>query len=718
MNPTTNFGPFDQSFVQETIDEGAVFISYIGHSGTRTWDNSITEPEQLNNNRNRSPLVTDYGCSTGKFAESDINSYSELFVLSEKSQGIAYIGNSSLGFTSTAVTFPRIFYKKILSENILIISEALNQGKVELIQNNGSTLVNQLFSLTNTLIGDPVISLPIPQKSNLAVTSKDLFIKNSVINDALDSIKCLVDYYNFGRVEPDTVKIIVTDTYEDRIIFQKEELRKIPNYKDSLFFSIPVKNKPGKHQLTINIDNENKIDEIYENDNEVIYDMYVASSSTRTLLNFAYENSVDSNLIVLNPSTRPQIEKLQYDISNDENFTKFKSNSVLLDTFYTKIKLNSLITNKRYFIRTKLENETDFGIIKTFFINSKFNYLLADSLSYLNSKKVNVEWKTNIKLDSTTTKISVSSAGFYDGRSALIFKDDTNYVPENFKTGHHIALFDRSSLKFIQYKYFNTYSGGSAVLSEYKTFLDTLSQNYFILIGVSDDGRISDAELRTKLYGIGSKFIDSLQFRSSWVILGIKGAAPGTVPEAFSNPTEGPVKVDTSFIKIYSKGNLITSVIGPSSNWKKLVVDESHANNSKITFKPILISANDNTEDTLNTLNFTNNEASLNFIDAKKYPNIKILTEFTAGDNNTSPILNSFGVDYTGIPELAINYQVVSVEKDSVDQGENANLRFYVYNVGESKADSVKVIVEVINSDNSREKIFEQTIKSLDSEKE
>ncbi len=64
-------------------------------------------------------------------------------------------------------------------------------------------------------------------------------------------------------------------------------------------------------------------------------------------------------------------------------------------------------------------------------------------------------------------------------------------------------------------------------------------------------------------------------------------------------------------------------------------------------------------------------------------------------------------------PELAINYQVVSTSADTVLIGENVNLNFSVYNVGETTADSFKVMVDIINDDNTRQSIFEQTVDSL-----
>ena len=81
VSPQSDFGPFTTQQVTDAISTGGVFISYIGHSGTQTWDNSIGDPLQLKNSRGRYPLITDMGCSTGKFAEPQLSSFSELFIV-------------------------------------------------------------------------------------------------------------------------------------------------------------------------------------------------------------------------------------------------------------------------------------------------------------------------------------------------------------------------------------------------------------------------------------------------------------------------------------------------------------------------------------------------------------------------------------------------------------------------------------------------------------
>ena len=63
---------------------------------------------------NRNPVITDFGCSTNKFAEPDIVSFGERFILDSDGQALGYIGNSALGFVSTAIKGPGNFYKHVI----------------------------------------------------------------------------------------------------------------------------------------------------------------------------------------------------------------------------------------------------------------------------------------------------------------------------------------------------------------------------------------------------------------------------------------------------------------------------------------------------------------------------------------------------------------------------------------------------------------------------
>jgi len=311
--------------------------------------------------------------------------------------------------------------------------------------------------------------------------------------------------------------------------------------------------------------------------------------------------------------------------------------------------------------------------------------------------------------------LSVISAGWMDGNRAEIYKNDTQIIPTNILVGHHVCIFDRATLEFVDYKLFNI-KGVAGDDEKYINFLDTLSSEYLLAIAISSDGDVSNAALREKIRGIGSKYIDSLQLASSWSIMGYKGASQGSVPEKYTLATNGVAAIDTIIPFLADGGSMLTSEIGFSGNWKKIIVNQETPSNSTIAYTPVGINE-DGELDTLAQLNLHDSIADLSHIDAKYYTKIKILADFVASNDNQSPILESLGVDYDMIPELATNYQVVSLEKDTLQQGEDANLSFYVYNVGESTADSFKVTVDVVKPDNSKERVFEELIDSIGTEK-
>ena len=62
---------------------------------------------------------------------------------------------------------------------------------------------------------------------------------------------------------------------------------------------------------------------------------------------------------------------------------------------------------------------------------------------------------------------------------------------------------------------------------------------------------------------------------------------------------------------------------------------------------------------------------------------------------------------------MAINYQVVSISADTALIGEDITLKFFVYNVGKTTADSFNVKTEIIYPDNSRQEVLNELVNSL-----
>jgi len=109
-----------------------------------------------------------------------------------------------------------------------------------------------------------------------------------------------------------------------------------------------------------------------------------------------------------------------------------------------------------------------------------------------------------------------------------------------------------------------------------------------------------------------------------------------------------------------------------------------------------------------------NGIGDISTIDAKKYPKIKVKSDFTIQPDIQSPSLRSLSIGYDKLPELATNYQVVTVSKDSIDQGGSIAFNFGFMNVGGSTADSFKVLANLILPNNSKRVIFDSLFTRLD----
>ncbi len=715
-NPVSNFGPYTDNEISDAINKGAVFISYLGHSGTQTWDNSITDPVQLNNDVGRFSLITDYGCSTGKFAEPDIVSFSQLFVNGLDGQAIAYIGNSSLGFLSTAINFPQIFYNKILRDSVYTIGDAHREGKIQLLSEYGSSGVYGLFAFSNTLIGDPIIKLPIPPKPNLNITSSDVYLTPELPTDNIDSLRIKILYRNLGKVLPIQFSIKITDIVGGEVNFQKVINRNLPLFIDSLFISIPVKNKAGEHNLTILLDTNNVIDEISKGDNEADVKFVVASGSLKSLVNYNNEYETNGIFKILNPIYSGNTNQIDYQLSLDENFNNPFNYSIPMDSLFSLVKLDNIFLNKRIWFRSKLNDLNSFyGITQSVFYGNKNAYLLNDSLSFAGSELNNLTYSNNqIKLSSDSVHFQIVSAGFNDGNTAIISENGKDYVPESTLRGHHVCVFDAKTLNFIKYYNFDIFGNGATAVNAYIALLDTLDSKYLVGFAISDEGSGNlTTNLKNEIKSFGSKFIDSIQFRNSWAMLGRKGAPVGSVPEMFTRTYAGRAQIDTTIIRDFLNASMTTSEIGPASEWGAIKINSVIPNNAKITLQPLGINVNGET-DTLQTVSLTQDSLSLNFIDAMKYNKVRFNLGLYSDTSGLQPTISSLEVTYKQPAELGLNYQTVSLSRDTVNQGDSTKLFFSIFNVGEAGADSFKVDVYLNKADKTQKLLFDTLVLKLD----
>ena len=181
------------------------------------------------------------------------------------------------------------------------------------------------------------------------------------------------------------------------------------------------------------------------------------------------------------------------------------------------------------------------------------------------------------------------------------------------------------------------------------------------------------------------------------VLLGKKGAPIGTVPESYKKLFQGAAIIDTSKLVVYDEGSITFPEIGESAGWLNVFLNDSIPTGAELKIFPLGIKPN-NQIDTLDVLTFINDSSSIESIDPNVYKKIKLHAKLMANQFKESPSISSIGVNYNLPAELAVNYQVVSLDKDSVYQGNNITINFDVYNVGYSPTDSFNISLELVKS--------------------
>lgn len=712
ISPQTNFGPYSSEEFQKIIDEGALFISYIGHSGTRTWDNGITEVEHLKNKYpDKFPLITDFGCSTAKFAEPDVDAFGELFICqSVNGQAIAYLGNSSWGYLSTSLRFPKYFYEIFLKDSLKGIGYAHLASKIKQLTEDGFNDVNRVFTYCNLLLGDPIINLALPSKPNLFVDNSKIKLVSSNINDQMDSALVKINVSNYGLYNNSKVTIKIEDLFKDNVLFEKLIDINLPMNEDTLFFNIPIKGHAGEHKIKIELDTQNSINEIYEDDNNAEIKFFVYSTSLMPLVSSKHYSVVKDTLLILNPvEEQNNADEILIQFDENPDFSNPLEIVQPIGILITKVPLNQLENNKKYFFRIRLNNNSNqFSDVYSFqkindsaeiFINEQ----VGNDTEFFYSNTIYDNQNKCWKLNSRNVSLIVKSAGWLDGSYGSILYDNNEQLPSTYYWGIAAAIIDSISLQPKLIKYFLVPDAGAA--DSLVNFIKSLSQGTIVAMTVCADAQQNifggmNSKVRNAIKSLGSFYIDSVQYRDSWCIIGRKGAATGSVPEAYKKQTRGSVQIEISKYLMFEEGYLIFPEIVNSNKWEKIKIKSYKPHNSKIVLMPIGIKAN-NEFDTLKTFISYSDSVDLSQLDAKKYSGIKIIAKLFADEKKESPVIKSLSAYYSSSPELVANYQTTWLEKDTIRKGEKINFHTKIFNAGKSNSGNFNILLQLVKPDNS-----------------
>ena len=762
----TSVDPVEQSNsqrLQNLFQEGIGVVTYFGHSSATTLEYNLDNPQGYNN-QGKYPLFILLGCNAGNFFTFNIGrlqakeTISEKYVLAQERGGIASIASTSLGIvhyldihnTGTYNALSKTKYGKTLGE---IMTESIIQAYNITTQND---FYSRLQCEQTTLHGDPAIKLNSFIKPDYAIEAPLVKISPSFISVAEPSFKVDASFVNLGKAINKTIVVEVKRIYPD-LTTQVIKRDTIPGirYSDSLSYTIPIiaTRDKGLNKITVTVDADNEVDELYETNNAVTKDIFIYEDEARPVSPYNYAIVNQQNIKLYASTANPFITSRQYNMEMDTT-ELFNSSAKITKTISSAggaLEFTPGITftdSTVYYWRVAPTPATGSPIWNT----SSFIYL-ANSDAGFNQSHYFQHVKSNkqrILLNGQTRQWVFDSASHFIFAKNGVFLTASNQEGDYIVSPDGIPFIRSACIGFsVIFNVFNprtfkpdlnlTGKYGSALPCDvsrqwnyeysYMTpasrklamdFMDSIPTGSFVVVrnilnNLQTTGFINDwiadeaingagKTLYHKLKSVGFNQIDLFTSPRSFIYIYRKDDN-GFVPASAVTAGIYDLITITKDMKTPDTLGFITSpVFGKAKAWKQLKWKGS--SNPDITAGDMptvdIIGVNNSGSETtlISGLTTSQQNYDISGIDAVQYPNLKLRMRNVDSINYTAHQLRYWMLTYNPIPEGVIAPNIFLKVKDSVDIGEPMDFKIAFKNITQVPFDSLKIKMIITDKNN------------------
>ncbi len=689
--------------VAEKINEGVLWVNFIGHAASSVWDIDIGRPDEWQNEKSF-PFVTGMSCHSSRFANPKINSLAEEFFISPIGAS-AYWGSTGFGYISQDFFLLEGLLISVNRDTVRSIGEATTFAKLHLWQRLGARERSRFVIDQYALIGDPAMNLRIPRKPELAMTADDIEVGKDLLLTSDSTTTISANVYNYGLVPLDSVDVRFSVTGPNNSTEQLEEIRiQSIEIVDSVSVVWNIPEQAGSYRLQAVVDPENLIEEEDEFNNVAEKEIVVFASDLTLIKPLQFGVVTTGNPELLTNNSKVAAEEILYyfelDTSNQFNTPALQQSGSISEGELVTRWQPTLSTPGAYFWRVRTFDSQNFGR----WAGSSFVYLRESSFQWHQNseaqfnenslQKLEAAENGTVKLQQNTFIYEAESAGLLDGNYAFFWRDK-EYFTAN-QRGHNLAVFDETDGQFLSKTNFDTFielENAEAMAQ----FINGIPTGHIVLAAIQDEGSVSMTEnAYLALESIGSAMTRQVAYRDSWAIIGRKGAPIGSVPEALKKSGSGPAAVADTLRRFAKQGVMISTEIGPALKWHSANLDFSSASANDIEFTIFGRNKTSGQVDTLISAISGVQQIDMSQIDARVYPTLHLQTMLSSEDGLVSPQLNSWSVDFVPPSDLVIGGTTFQLSQDTVLVGEEIDLRFDVGNFGLSPSDSfdIRILAE------------------------
>ncbi|MFT4095452.1 MAG: C25 family cysteine peptidase [Niabella sp.] len=763
------------------INNGIGLLSYFGHSASNTLGFNLEDPENYSN-QGKYPVFNMMGCNVGDIFILDatrLSGYttiSEKYVLAEERGCVGMMAGTSFGYVYPLKKYNDQFYKALSGTAYgNTLGDIMLATITNTFQATGgqSDLLQRAQCEEFVLNGDPAIKLYEFDKPDYAIEDQLVTVDPSFISIAESSFNVSAKLMNLGKAIDKDIVVELKRTYPDLTtkVIQRDTIGGI-RYIDSLSYTIPIDalSDIGTNKITITIDPDNTIDELFETNNSITKEVYIYEDELRPVYPYTYA-MVNKGPVTFYASTADPLAASQnYIIEVDTTMlfnsalkvTQTKTSSGGVIDFNPSVSLkDSTVYYWRVAAVAAQNEEPKWNSASFIYINgsdtgysqSHYNQLLNNEYSQMSLDSASRSFVFDAVQNSITVKNTVWAGSNTQGENLRVYiNDNPSYISSACGFGFVFNIFDAKS--FLPWKnevqasglgkydsrspacsngqpgYNFEYENNAAGRSKALQFLQNVPDGDLVVMRVVMSGESEYAPvwkedspdnngntLYTELVKQGFSTIDSFnRLRAVTFIYKNNGAAI-LAPKAEMGETSADVLVTTyNFPSLSDNGSVTSAALGPAKAWKQLQWDGfSRETDSKDSVLVDVLGVKaDGTEDALYTgLGLDEKVTDISSIDAKTYPNLKLRMRTWDTETYTPYQLKYWRLYNTPVPEGAIAPNLFVSAKDTLDAGETLDLGVAFKNISDYPFDSIKVKMTIRDNSNSSHTISLPNQKAL-----
>jgi len=741
--------------IAEEINSGVSMVTFFGHSASFSTDidiGTVSNPGFGYSNKGKYPVILVNGCDAGNIFETAFT-FGEDWMLTPDLGAIGFMAHSYKGLSSDLRSFSNVFYQTAFADTVFInqtLGKVKNKASTRYLERYGNSEKNITQVQEVVLQGDPAIRIfgaGKPDYQTNADQIEAVDIDGSPLKVAKDTFALRVVVRNYGIGKEKNLDILMRRRLENGEVIDQSYSLPSPLREDTMYLGVSNPDQLGLGSTTfeVQLDPDNRFDELSETNNTASIDVFLAKGTTIPI--FPMKDGIAGTTVDLVIQTADLL-------SGRRNFEMELDSVPTFNSPYKKqitgeIKVVSVqnvqleetdvlpdstgIYWRSRFVNPEAEEDTSwvesrFTVIK----NHPDGFTILDPHQFADTEITGMQFSETAfswAFPENNTPISIRTFGASNPGTAAkeysvvagtleLFLENTNFNVCRNNT-LNVVVFDKQSTSpyapisgwqvfnnantcglnpkrihnFTDVEIYNptVVNGGVRRLSQ---LLDAIQEGDFVAffnMGMVQYSRW-DAEVKEKLknFGIQTSTLNSLVDGQPVIFFGRKGSAEGTATELKSNGTTTPLADQELVLSDvvegrFSNGSVTSGRIGPAKSWGSLYqkVDLGVAQTTA-NFSMDVYGIGANGDKDLIYSGITDPFLDLSQESAQSYPYMQI--EFKTSDENTlvPAQLKKWLLTFDQVPEgilLTSEPAARSGQPVSKFEGQELEIPFSFYNV-------------------------------------